>query len=227
MAFGTNLEKLRRSKGIQLPELEKNTGISQARLKKLESNTDQPSLTEVLALSYVLNTTPEDLEFRSDEKAAELAENSQGANSASTWNETVRQQNEGKSNSNAKKKKGKKMPATSVVPKDENWANETAVVEETTTQGKEKCKEDKQEANENIETKSAKDVSKQTLTDEQKKQLGSAMKEIREQKKIPYSKIRAELGINLVTYTQIEMGMYDVSQELLDKIVTFFRKYPS
>ena len=61
MSFGANLEMIRRKFGIQLYKLESYCGIPQQRLKDFESGTANPTLTEVLALSYVFSTTPQAL----------------------------------------------------------------------------------------------------------------------------------------------------------------------
>ena len=68
MSFGANLEKLRRRMGIQIYQLENYCGIPRQRLSELEAEKTSPTLTEVLALSYVFSTTPQELLDMVDKK---------------------------------------------------------------------------------------------------------------------------------------------------------------
>ena len=73
MSFGANLEMMRRKLGIQIYKLESYCGIPQQRLKDFESDRATPTLTEILALSYVFSTTPQVLLDMADQKKGNQA----------------------------------------------------------------------------------------------------------------------------------------------------------
>ena len=63
MLFCEALGALRLKIGVQPAKLAAATGITPGRYKDIERGLVDPSLTEVLALCYVLKTTPEDLHY--------------------------------------------------------------------------------------------------------------------------------------------------------------------
>lgn len=269
MAFDKMLEKLRRKKGLQVQALARQSGISQARLKMFERGTEKPTLTEVLALSYVLTTSPEELEYwengstTSTDKAQQVQNTPEGWDSAVQWSEPPKSEGNSRKKADAPKAK-ENQPEPKEAVQDVQTADETA--KQQTAQAAPKAETaQKEDTSSQTATTSAPataekmhDAPKQPAKKPQKptttatapkktptftsnagqdistvddpdgslaqkmKDFGATLKQIREQKKIRYSTIQEQLGIEMIDYVRIERGKLIPRKDIFQKILKLF-----
>lgn len=248
MSFGANLESMRRKLGVQIYEFENVSGIPKQRLQDLEAGKVSPTITEVLALSYLFKTTPQvllDLPT-TDEKAKKNQAKTQEAKKPVTPNVAVN------NNVAVHAVEGSKKVTTFAEPTKEKEEVKTSQAEDDVTQALQQLqaagnqskrvqadpkavlmdssKLQQQAMAHVVNVGKAQEVQQtiqESKTVEQPKQnnapLYVRMKAAREKKNMRYSKITEELGIKLMEYIQYETGMRKPDEELEAKIIKLFQ----